>query len=95
MSSNESSLKDLLSQFVNSKPIHDKYQQVQLKNVWKETLGATINHYTTDVRLYKGILTIVVSSAPLRQELLYSKVKIIDLLNQALGDKVVKDVRIM
>lgn len=83
-----------MDQIVRSKPIHDKYQQVHLKNIWKSTLGKTIDQYTSDIRLYKGVLTVVVTSAPLRQELLYSKEKLRLLLNQALDGEIIKELKI-
>ncbi|MDH3652352.1 MAG: DUF721 domain-containing protein [Saprospiraceae bacterium] len=94
MSSNEKTLKDILGKFVNSKPIHDKFQQVQLRKIWRETLGSTINQYTTDIRLNKGILTVVISSSPLRQELIYEKEKLLQLLNRAMGCDIVQELRV-
>ncbi len=94
MSSNERTLKDVLAQIVASKPIHDRYHQVKLKDKWRALMGDTIAEYTNDIRLYKGTLTIVVSSSPLRQQLSWSKPKIIEVLNKAMGDNLIEEVRI-
>ncbi len=94
MPSNERTLKEILSQFVKSRPIKSKYALVKIKDVWREQLGSSIQQYTTDIRFRNGILTVQLSSAPLRQELIYGKVKLIELLNEAMGEEIIKDVKI-
>ena len=94
MSGNEHTLGEILGQFLQGKQIRDKYQQVQLKHLWRETLGATIDQHTTDLRLHKGILTIVVNSSPLRQELLFGIDTIKERLNQALGKPEIKEIKV-
>jgi len=42
----------------------------------------------------KGILTIYINSAPLKQDLGFSKQQIIDRVNEELGERVVKEVAI-
>ena len=94
MSSNEKTLGEILKHFVQSKPIKSKYTLVQIKEVWLNQLGPSIQHYTKDLTFNRGILTVRLSSAPLRQELLYNKPKLLALLNEALGGSVIKDVKI-
>jgi len=94
MASNEKTLKEILSNFVQSKPIKNKYNLVHIKEVWRTQLGPSIQHYTTDLTFSRDVLTVRLTSAPLRQELLYNKPKLIKLLNDALGEQVIKDVKI-
>ena len=94
MSSNEKTLKEILSHFVESKPIKNKYTLVHIKEVWRAQLGPSIEHYTTDLTFSRGILKARLTSAPLRQELLYNKPKLMALLNEALGEEIIKDVKI-
>jgi len=52
-------------------------------------MGNGVNNYTTDVTLDRDTLYIGLSSSVLREELSYGKQKIIDMLNESIGKKVV------
>lgn len=94
MSQNEQKLGDLLRQFVQSKPIKDKYLLEEIKSIWNANMGTTIAQYTSEMKFRNGILTLKISSAPLRQELLYGKPKLLSLLNEDLPGDPIKDIRI-
>ena len=91
---NEQTLKQVLDLFLGSQKIKDKYLLVRIQEAWRQHLGPTINSYTSEVSFRKGILTVHISSAPLRQELLFGKDKLIALINEALQDEVIKVIRI-
>ena len=91
---NESTLKEILGQIVNSKSIKDRYELVHIRKIWAQTLGKTIETYTSDIRFYRGVLTVVISSSPLRQELNFGRDKLLKLLNEALGEDLIKDIKI-
>ena len=91
---NERTLKDVLHQFVKTKPIRDKYELLNIKEVWKKCLGKTIDQYTSDIRYFSGTLTVVITSAPLRQELNFGKDKLKKLLNEELGKDVIHEIKI-
>ena len=94
MSQNEQKLGDILKLFVQSKPIKDKYLLEEIRSLWYTNMGPTIAQYTSDMRFQKGILTLKISSAPLKQELIYGKQKLIALLNEDLFDNPIQDIRI-
>ena len=91
---NEKSLKDVLQQFVKTKPIRDKYELLNIKEVWKKCLGNTIDQYTSDIRFFSGTLTVVIRSAPLKQELNFGKEKLRKLLNDELGKEIILEIKI-
>ncbi len=93
MSRNEEPLKDVLKQFTNSRKIKNQFTQVMVEEVWNEQLGPAIKKYTEKVRFRSGIVTVTLTSAPLRQELSYGKEKLIQILNDGLGEPLVKDVK--
>ena len=55
-------------------------------------MGPLVVKYTKRLTINKGTLTVSVSSAPLRQELMFNKVKIIEMMNKAFGEELVKEV---
>lgn len=59
-------------------------QKQNIASIWSAVLGSTIAHYTSSIRLDKKTLYVKISSAPLRNELIYEKEKLIAKLNQEL-----------
>jgi len=57
-------------------------------------MGPVIAGYTTRISFAEGILTVYVSSAPLRKELMMGKDKLIKNLNEAIGTPVIREVQI-
>ncbi|MDH3247148.1 MAG: DUF721 domain-containing protein [Saprospiraceae bacterium] len=94
MKKNERTLKEVLGDFLHSPKIRDKYYQVSIEAAWRKHLGATIASYTTDFRFRKGRLSVNVNSAPLREELNTGRDKLVQLLNEALDDPVIHEIKI-
>jgi hypothetical protein len=51
-----------------------------------------IANRTQDIRLYEGTLYVQITSASLRSELSFAKAKIIQTLNEQVGEELVKDI---
>lgn len=94
-SSNEKSLKELMQEYVKSPGIRRQYLRVILKEAWSVEMGPMVLKYTKKMVLTKGILTVTVSSAPLRQELILNKIKIIQMLNAAIGEHLIDDMNVI
>jgi len=71
--------------------LDEKIAEVRIKELWETIMGKSIKNYTTGFRLYKGVLTVFIESAPLKQDLKFSKENIIQRINEELGEKVVRD----
>lgn len=83
------SIGDVLKDFIDSNKLQSGLDKVSIKETWLEVMGPAINKYTTGIKLDKTTLYIQLSSSVLREELSYGKVKIIDLLNEAMGKELV------
>ena len=68
------------------------YTLKNIKLIWKDAMGPTINSYTKSLFLSKKKLFINITSAPLRQELSMSKEKIKDLINERIGTALIEEV---
>lgn len=55
-------------------------------------MGKTISKYTDKIQIHGKTLYITTSMAPLKQELLYQKEKILQRVNEALGEHVITQV---
>ena len=90
----ESSLKDALQAFLQSKTIRAKYNEIRVRSVWEACMGKITARYTTQINLRGTVLHLTVSSAPLRQDLLLRKNEIVQLLNEKLEEIVVQSIEI-
>ena len=55
-------------------------------------MGKTVAKYTDKIQIINSTLFITTTVAPLKNELLYQKEKIIERVNEALGQKTIKEV---
>ncbi|HEV3249541.1 MAG TPA: DUF721 domain-containing protein [Puia sp.] len=88
----EYSVGDAIKQFLNQSRIKGSIQALQIEEIWAEIMGKTIAKYTDKIQIHGQTLYINTSMAPLKQELLYQKDKIIQRVNEALGEKIIKEV---
>ncbi len=92
--SNENSLKEVIDQLLDTYRLRDRINEVRVRNSWDALMGTAISKRTTDIRLSTGILTIKVSSAPLKDELMFQREKIQLEMNRLLEGDFIKDVKI-
>ncbi|HEX4371940.1 MAG TPA: DUF721 domain-containing protein [Puia sp.] len=88
----EYSLADAMKQFLDQSKLKGSIQALQIEEVWGKIMGKTIAKYTDKIQIIGNTIFIHTSVASLKQELLFQKEKIIQRINEALGEKVVKEV---
>jgi hypothetical protein len=88
----EFSMGEALRQFLNQSRLKGSVQALQIEDVWEQIMGKTIARYTDKIRIHGHTLYISTTVAPLKQELVYQKEKIILRVNEALGERVITDV---
>jgi hypothetical protein len=88
----EISLQDAIQQFLQKSRLKSGIQALRIEDVWEEVMGKTVAKYTDKIQIINHTLYISSTVAPLKNELLYQKEKIIERVNEALGENVVKEV---
>ena len=83
---------EALQQFLNKSKLKTGLQAMQIEDVWEKIMGKTVAKYTDKLQIVGATLFVSTTVAPLKNELLYQKEKIIDLVNKELGEKVIKEV---
>ncbi len=81
-----------MQQFLKQSRLKGNIQALQIEEIWEELMGKTIARYTDSIQIVNQTLFISTSIAPLKNELLFQKEKIIQRVNEALGEKVIRDV---
>ena len=88
----EISLQDAINQFLQKSRLKSGIQALRIEDVWEEVMGKTVAKYTDKIQIINATLFITTTVAPLKNELLYQKEKIIERVNEALGEKTIKEV---
>ena len=83
----EISLQDAIKQFLQKSRLKNGIQALRIEDVWEEVMGKTIAKYTDKIQIINSTLFITTTVAPLKNELLYQKEKIMERVNEALGEK--------
>jgi predicted nucleic acid-binding Zn ribbon protein len=89
---NDISIGQALDLMVTELKLKGKLDESRIRERWAEIMGKPIAKYTSSISLRDGKLYIKVESAPLRNELNYSRDKIKEMFNKEIGEGVVKDV---
>ncbi|MFT3751244.1 MAG: DUF721 domain-containing protein [Agriterribacter sp.] len=88
----EYSIGQALKIFLQKSRLKGNMQAFQVTDVWEQVMGKTIARYTEKIEIINNTLFISTTVAPLKNELLYQKDKIIQRVNEALGENIVKEV---
>lgn len=86
----ENSIEELMKFFIKENNLTKGLRQVTIKELWKEQMGNGVSNYTEKITLKGETLIVHLTSSVLREELSYGKEKIIRILNEALGDNLIK-----
>jgi hypothetical protein len=88
----EVSLQEAMQEFLKKSRLKNGIQAVQIEDVWEKIMGVTIAKYTDSIKIIGHTLFITSSVAPLKNELLYQKDTIVQRVNEALGEDLIKEV---
>jgi hypothetical protein len=86
------SIGEAMQQFLNKSNLKNGIRAVQIESIWEELMGKTIAKYTDKIQIVNHTLFIHTAVGPLKQELLFQKDKIIERINEALQEKVIRQV---
>lgn len=88
----EATISDVLKEFVQANNLSKGLNKIQVKDAWFEIMGSGIKNYTQDVVLNNKTLIVTLTSSIVKQELSFGKNKIITMLNEALGEKLIDEI---
>ena len=89
---NDERISDILKDFVKQNKISKGYHQVSVQEAWDELMDDMIKKYTQSLRFNSGKLFIKLKSASLKQELFANKEQLISILNQKLGQELIREI---
>lgn len=92
MKNNDKRIDEVLKDLMGGYKHKAKLYKNKLATTWETTMGATIAKYTSRISIRNKKLFITIESAPLKQELSFSKEKIKRLMNEKLGENYIEEV---
>ena len=85
-------IKNIIENFVEQKSISDGIFNVKVQKAWENAVEKKILDYTKEIYVKGEVLYIKVSNPILKQEILYSKQKVINLINKELEKDLIKKI---
>jgi len=92
MSANEQSLKSAIGEFLKVSRLSGKLAEQKIIDSWEKHMGKMIAKHTKQISISNKKLFLSLDSAPLKQELFYSRAKIISMLNEEEGEEVIREI---
>ncbi|NQW37559.1 MAG: DUF721 domain-containing protein [Flavobacteriales bacterium] len=92
--SDSKSIKDLMGAFIKENNLTKGFTQIKVQEAWIQVMGNGVQSYTTAIKLQNDVLVVHLSSSVLREELSYGSDKIIKMMNEILGDTLIKKIRL-
>ena len=85
-------IKNIIENFIEQKSISDGIFNVKVQKAWENAVEKKILDYTKEIYVKGEVLFIKVSNPILKQEILYSKQKVINLINEELEKDLIKKI---
>lgn len=89
---NDQALNEVLHKMMRQGPLKKGFYDSQVKKIWEEKIGKLLINQTVKIFFNSGTIYLTLNSAPLRNELLMGKEKLINSFNEELGDDIVKNI---
>jgi len=89
---NQRTIKQAIGEMLKAYRLDGKLAEVRLVQSWEKVMGVMIARHTAEVSVRNKKLYVRLDSAALRQELSYGREKILNLLNEEAGTRVIEDI---
>jgi predicted nucleic acid-binding Zn ribbon protein len=87
-----SSIKEVLERYLEIYRLKDSFDETYVTAHWEKIMGKPIASRTKAVFVKQNTLYVQIDSAPLREELVRARSKILELVNNEIGKKLVHDI---
>lgn len=82
----------IVENFLKQENLDTQLDELRANALWPQIVGDGINRYTARRSVAGGVLTVYITSAPLRNELMLMRTAIMARINEALGREVIRDI---
>jgi len=85
-------LGEALKNVVQGSKLKNGMRSAEIEEVWLELMGVTIAKYTDKIYIFNQKLFIQTSVGPLKNELGFQKIQIIERVNEKMGENTITEV---
>ncbi len=89
LKSNEVKLGDAIREVLEMYALKGKLNETRIIAGWEQVVGSMIARHTTNLYIRRNKLYAVIDSPAIRNELMYARSKIVEMLNAEAGEKVI------
>jgi len=89
----EQSLKSVLHSLFSQYKNENGVSSTRVQAIYRQTMGDYISNHTTKIFLKNSILYLYIDVPSLRHELTMGKSKLLNILNEALGEVQIKEIK--
>ena len=75
----------IVENFLHEEHLDARLDELRASALWPQVVGYGINRYTAARNVAGGVMTVHITSAPLRNELMLMRSSIVERINEALG----------
>ena len=86
------SIAEIIGDFMQQEDIEDAVLEQKALRLWGQVVGPGVNRMTTERYVDNGVITVKITSAALRNDLMLSRTAIITQLNQLVGKPVIREI---
>lgn len=88
-------IKEAIDEFLKTFNLDKKIKEQKIIESWEIIVGNGIARYTNELKIKDGVLFVKLRSSVVRDELSYSKEKLLEALNNINGQPILKDIVFM
>ena len=85
---------ELLAEFIHGSALEQPLLERKVVALWPEVLGPVVSQLTGRIEVKNGVLLVQIRSAALKAQLFEVRHELVQKLNDAVGAKVLKDIRL-
>lgn len=89
---NEYTIKEAIEAFLKTGKLEENVLEARIIEAWKQTVGGYVESLTDKAFVRGNVLYITLSNSALRNELYYTRSKIVYSINGMIGKKVIKEI---
>ncbi len=86
------SIAEIIGDFMQQEDIEDAVLEQKALRLWQQVVGPGVNRMTTERYVENGVITVKISSAALRNDLMLTRTAIIAQLNELVGKPVIREI---
>lgn len=82
----------IIRQMIEATGMRPEFRRHSVESAWPRVVGKNIAMYTGRIYAKDRTLHVYITSAPLKEELSYARDRLVELLNEAVGEEVIDSI---